>query len=481
MRRLACLLLVGVSISCNHSASTSPSSTATASAMAAGGDPTIGFSGLSTMPCAGVPPMLAANPSCAVRSYTESGFTVTATSGNWSVRTDYGNPAPFIEFMANGGATVNGQIQVASTAGGPFYFTSVDLYSSTTPIPYVITGTRNNAAVFTLSATLPNTFGDFARVPNSNFTAAVDRVTIALTNAAAACCDNPMGLDTIVVSSTPTPPTPMPTPPTPTPPANPTRSIQLSGNLAFGSVPVGATGQASLMIRNGGNEPLTISGLSFSDDLGTVFSSSWSGGTISPSVSHLVTIQFAPTTAKSYSGTVTVLGDQTDGTNTIAISGTGTSLPSGDRASTVTFGGLTNDGAAFGPYTEAGFNVSPTSGPWTIRTSYGNPAPYVGFNAAGGSTVTATIQVTAGGSAFSFVSVDVYSSTTPIPYAITGTRNGSAVSTLTGTMPNTFGNFKSVLNSNVGAVIDALTISLTNAAPGGGTNPMGLDNIVLAR
>jgi hypothetical protein len=45
-----------------------------------------------------------------------------------------------------------------------------------------------------------------------------------------------------------------------------------------------------------------------------------------------VTINFAPTAEQTYNGTLTINGDQTSGTNTIAISGTGT-RPPGPRTS----------------------------------------------------------------------------------------------------------------------------------------------------
>lgn len=86
-----------------------------------------------------------------------------------------------------------------TAAGAGFTFQSVDLYSSTTPIPYVVTGIANAATVFTIQNTQGNTFGNFARVVNPNATAQIDALLIRLSNAAAPCCANPMGLDNIVV------------------------------------------------------------------------------------------------------------------------------------------------------------------------------------------------------------------------------------------------------------------------------------------
>ena len=134
-----------------------------------------------------------------VTDYAEAGFRVAATAASWIAIRTYGQPAPFIQFMSPGGVTTTGGIQV--TAGGnSFSFKSVDFYSSTTPIPYVITGVSKGATVFRLSNTLGNTFGNFATVANPQPTALIDALSIDLTNPAAPCCPNPMGIDNIAVS-----------------------------------------------------------------------------------------------------------------------------------------------------------------------------------------------------------------------------------------------------------------------------------------
>ena len=111
---------------------------------------------------------------------------------------------------------------------------------------------------------------------------------------------------------------------------------------------------------------------------------------------------------------------------------------------TVGFNGLTANAASVTTYTESGVTVSATSGPWVASTTFGNPAPFIQFYASPGTTVTGEVRVAAGGSVFSFYSVDLYSSITPIPYTIRGIRNGSSVFTLTDTLPNTFGAFRTV-------------------------------------
>jgi hypothetical protein len=124
-------------------------------------------------------------------------------------------------------------------------------------------------------------------------------------------------------------------------------------------------------------------------------------------------------------------------------------------------------------WTESGFTVSPTAADWTVGR-HGNADPFIAFKAP---PDTGSVQVTANGMAFSFGSIELYSSMTPIPYTITGVRGSSAVFTVSDTLPNTFGSFARVLNPNPADLIDTLLISLKNTVP---SNSMGLDNITLA-
>jgi hypothetical protein len=123
-------------------------------------------------------------------------------------------------------------------------------------------------------------------------------------------------------------------------------------------------------------------------------------------------------------------------------------------------------------YTESGFTVVATAGSWE-RTGR------IEFLSQPGVPTTAEISVTAGGSAFSFVSVDLYSSVTTIPYVFTGLMGSTTVFSVTGTVPNTFGATVTVVNPRRGDLIDTLFIELTNSAPF--ENPMALDNLRLWR
>jgi carboxypeptidase family protein len=380
-------------------------------------------------------------------TYAESGFTVSSMSGDWSVRTTYGNPAPFVQFWASGGSTATGEILVRASRS-VFYFKSVDLYSSTTPIPYTIKGTRNSSTVFSVANTLPNTFGNFRTVANPNAADAIDTLSITVTNAAAPCCRNPMGLDTIVLTSTPTIPT----------------AFSLNGQVTDSATGAGIPG-ATVFIADGPN-----AGRSTRTDASGNYSLAellQSGFTVNVSASNYVSQSTGVTLTSNQMLSLQLTPQPT--------------TPTPPGAIVIGFNGLIVHDATVTNYTESGFTISTGSAAWVASTTYGHPAPFVEFLAESATMVTGELRLAAGGSTFRFASVDLYSSTTPIPYTIRGLRNSSTVFTVTGSLPNTFGDFRTVANSKATSLIDTLSIVLTNAAASCCRNPMGLDTIVLTR
>jgi len=114
---------------------------------------------------------------------------------------------------------------------------------------------------------------------------------------------------------------------TPTSPGPPgvTRIIGLDGSLAFGSIDIGSSVDRTLTIANSGTSTLTVSGIAVSTAPGVAgFTVSWTSGTIAAGASQSVTVRLTPTEAMNYNGTLTVAANQTSGTNTSAITGTGT-------------------------------------------------------------------------------------------------------------------------------------------------------------
>ncbi len=147
-------------------------------------------------------------------------------------------------------------------------------------------------------------------------------------------------------------------------------------------------------------------------------------------------------------------------------------------ATTIAFSDLLN-AAAFTTYTESGFTVSAISGSWESNVDFGNPAPFIWFNReADDPETTAQIEITQGGLPFAFTSADLYSSLTTIPFVFSGFFNLNPVFTITGTVPNTFGNFETVKVASE-QLIDTLLITLSNPATPCCPNPVGIDNIVV--
>jgi len=91
--------------------------------------------------------------------------------------------------------------------------------------------------------------------------------------------------------------------------------MRLSGNLAFGDVPVNtARSDGLLMIANEGNSTLTVTSI-ITPCPGTV-SVMPNGGSVPAGGSLAIAVRFAPTSVVNCSGDITVAGDQTAGSTT---------------------------------------------------------------------------------------------------------------------------------------------------------------------
>jgi hypothetical protein len=101
----------------------------------------------------------------------------------------------------------------------------------------------------------------------------------------------------------------------------PTRITDVTGNLAFGNVPVGASKTATFTIRNTGNAMLTVSSLTVTNGLNQVLLAGWLSGTLAPGSSRQVNVQFSPASAQDYSGLLNVVSDATSGVSTVPITG----------------------------------------------------------------------------------------------------------------------------------------------------------------
>lgn len=130
-------------------------------------------------------------------THTEVGFTVDAIAGPWR------SGPQLVSVNPSRLVPLDSELRVTSATGGVFRLLSARLYSSVTPIPYVIRGVANGHTVYTATGTVPNTFGNYATVANPYAGMTVDTVFITVTNPAIPTCPtcggNPVGIDDIVL------------------------------------------------------------------------------------------------------------------------------------------------------------------------------------------------------------------------------------------------------------------------------------------
>jgi PEP-CTERM motif-containing protein len=82
--------------------------------------------------------------------YSEDGFTVTPTRGNWFEAHAFGNPVPSI-FAGPIGSPLTSQISVVDSDGDDFTFRSVDFSSNNGDSEYTIEGFLNGVSVLLLT------------------------------------------------------------------------------------------------------------------------------------------------------------------------------------------------------------------------------------------------------------------------------------------------------------------------------------------
>jgi Carboxypeptidase regulatory-like domain/HYDIN/CFA65/VesB-like, Ig-like domain len=108
---------------------------------------------------------------------------------------------------------------------------------------------------------------------------------------------------------------------------SPTKIMAIEGSLAFGDVVVGQSKDLTLTVRNTGTASLTLGDVSAPASIAPMMTATNASKVVAPGSSTSMTIRFSPTSAGSVSGMITIGADQTSGTNTIAMSGTGMNAP----------------------------------------------------------------------------------------------------------------------------------------------------------
>jgi hypothetical protein len=128
----------------------------------------------------------------------------------------------------------------------------------------------------------------------------------------------------------------------------PTSDLSSNGMTFPGTQPQGtASAPQTLTITNNGSAPLIVSGLSFAGaDASDFFvGSSSCGGQISVASSCQVTVNFAPQSQGSRTGTLTVSSNAASSPQSVNLSGTGGSLPQGPPGTTGATGATGSAGA----------------------------------------------------------------------------------------------------------------------------------------
>ncbi len=99
-----------------------------------------------------------------------------------------------------------------------------------------------------------------------------------------------------------------------------TKTINVTGNLAFGSIPAGSTKTLDFTIASSGNTAVNVASIQYPAG----FSGNWAGGLVQPGTPRNVAVTFNPLSAGTYNGNIVVNSDATSGNNTLAVTGSGT-------------------------------------------------------------------------------------------------------------------------------------------------------------
>ncbi len=134
----------------------------------------------------------------AFKTYKAREFTVRSATSGWVVDGNFGNPAPMIEFNVPADTVVGAAVTVTE-AGKQFPLDSIDINSSVAAVNWKLVGKLKGRTLYVDKGQIPNPMGGYVTVANPNASTLVDWVEIKLTGTRTVCCDNPVGLDNIIV------------------------------------------------------------------------------------------------------------------------------------------------------------------------------------------------------------------------------------------------------------------------------------------
>jgi hypothetical protein len=270
--------------------------------------------------------------------------------------------------------------------------------------------------------------------------------------------------------------------------AGPALSVS-PASFAFGSVLDGQTKSQTFTLTNTGTGPLTISQLSVSG-AGYSLTGLATPSTVAAGASATFIAHFAPTTAGSLPGSITITSNAPTSPSTVALAGTGTALQPGLSVSPASFAfGSVLDGQT----KSQTFTLTNTgTGPLTISQLSASGAGYSVTGLATPSTVAAGASATfsahfaptTGGSLPGAITISSNAPTSPSTVALTGTGVAGTVILSANPTSLAFGSVNSgatssknvtLKNSGTGNVtISQVTVNAKDVSTGGVTTPVTL-------
>ncbi|MBO1075038.1 PEP-CTERM sorting domain-containing protein [Roseomonas marmotae] len=127
-------------------------------------------------------------------SYSQDGFTLVNTAGQFYVGGVFGNPAPSI-FSGRLYGSPSAAVTLTAAGGADFIFSAFDFASNNGATSYVLTGFQDGAEIFNISATSSVTSGFITLTPGTA-SSVVDLVTLSFTGSGTS-----FNLDNIVVNA----------------------------------------------------------------------------------------------------------------------------------------------------------------------------------------------------------------------------------------------------------------------------------------
>jgi len=144
-------------------------------------------------------------------------------------------------------------------------------------------------------------------------------------------------------------------------------------SLSFGSVTDGSSAAQGFTVTNTGNSNVAISGMKLTGT-GYLILSGAGAVTLSPNQSTSVSVQFAPTTAGTANGSVSIASNATGSASSVTLSGTGVA-PNVQHTVGLNWGASTSSVAGYNLYrsTVSGSSYSKVNSSLLAGTSYSDP------------------------------------------------------------------------------------------------------------